>query len=276
MELAVSQIAWLPSEEGEIASLLRSKGVRQIELAPPRIFADPSEPQLDEALKCRSFWRSFGLTPVAFQALLFGRPDLKLFSDNSVREELFSYLAKTIVAAGHIGVRALVFGSPINRQVPANLSAEAAWDISCSFFERLADVANDSGTWFCIEPNPKQYGCNFVTTADEGLRLVKDVGKKGFGLHLDLAGMWLAGDTLETVIPSSIPILRHFHVSSPNLEEVKNNGLPYSDAIRELKKNDYTGSVSIEMKSKSTANWSAVESAVDFMGAIINSQDSPS
>jgi sugar phosphate isomerase/epimerase len=271
MKLAISQIAWKSEEEESVAQLLASMGIDKVELAPPRLFSDPENPKKEEMRRCLRFWSAFGISPTAFQALLFGRPDLLLFFDSDVREAMFKHLSRTIAVAGQMGIPILVFGSPKNRFVPDSLSGEEAWDIAVDFFGRLGKVAFESGTNLCIEPNPGRYGCNFITNAEEGIEFVRSVATPGFGLHLDLAGLWLADDDIVDSIRASKEYLKHFHLSAPDLECVeKNNGLPYLETIYGLLEVGFSGSVSIEMRSHESGNLDAVRHAVDFLSEILN------
>lgn len=265
MKLAISQIAWLPDEEVEVANFLKSKMVREVELAPPRIFDDPANPTQREIQNCLSFWASFEITPIAFQALLFGRPDLVLFGDSNKRKEMFEHLATTVVAAGKLGLRAMVFGSPKNRYVPEGFDDKEAWDIAIDFFGRLGQVAEEHGTSFCIEPNPVSYGCNFVTDSLQGLQLVREISSPGFGLHLDLAGMCLAGEDVISSIDNSKDLLRHFHLSAPDLAPVMQNEMPYAVALDHLQSLEYQGTVSIEMRSADRGNLDTVQHSINFI-----------
>ncbi len=269
MKLAISQIAWHAAEEESIAKALQARGVSEIELAPPRIFADPANPLSQEIKDCSAFWANYGMTPVAFQALLFGRPDLVMFGDPGKRQEMFEHLARTVEAAGELGIQALVFGSPKNRFVPEGLDEKEAWDIAVGFFRDLGQVAFDNGTSFCIEPNPVSYGCNFVTDSTAGLELVREVANPGFGLHLDLAGMWLAGDDAISSIDNAGILLKHFHLSAPDLAQVTPNDLPYAEAIGHLIDIRYPGTMSIEMRSGDLGNLESVAHSVDFIQGLI-------
>jgi D-psicose/D-tagatose/L-ribulose 3-epimerase len=271
LKLAISQIAWQPSEEEAIAEALQALSIKEIELAPPRIFADPANPKTQEIKDCTNFWGEFDITPVAFQALLFGRPDLTMFGDSGKRQEMFEHLARTIEAAGKLGMQALVFGSPKNRFVPESFDSNEAWGIAVEFFRGLGQVALDNGTSFCIEPNPVSYGCNFVTDSTSGLQLVREVANSGFGLHLDLAGMWLAEEDPISAIDKAGNLLKHFHLSAPDLAQVKENDLPYAEAVRHLSEIQYAGTISIEMRSGDSGNLPSVTRSVEFIQDLIAS-----
>lgn len=200
MRLAVSNIAWLPEEDDQVHRLLVDRGVDAIEIAPTRLWQDPASVPDERARAAASGFRDQGLEPYSFQSLLFARPDLALFGEEVLRDELVAYLGRVTHLASVMGVKRLVFGSPKSRTVPQGMSSEEAFDIAVGFFRSVGNAAADGGTMVCIEPNPPVYGCNFVTTADEGAVLVEAVGSDGFGLHLDAAGLVLAGQNPATAV----------------------------------------------------------------------------
>lgn len=269
MELAISSIAWSNEEEPAVAETLRELGVKNVELAPTKIWDDPTSVGIDEAQKIVDWWDGYGIRVVAFQSMLFARPDLKIFENASTREACSEYLEKFILLAGMMGVQKMVFGSPKNRQ-RGELPVEDANTIAKDFFSELGETAKDNNVVLCLEPNAAQYACDFITTAKEGDSLVREVDNAGFGLHLDTACMALAGDDLGISIGSSIDILKHFHVSSPMLDQVEDrDDVDHRAAAAALKINEYGGYVSIEMRpGEQGTNVNRVIKAVNFTNKI--------
>ena len=247
MTLVVSNIAWAPEEDPAVASALAPLGVTAVEIAPTKVFPDPPVAADAEVDRYLAFWGDHGIDVVAFQSMLFGRPELTLFDDDAVRARTAERLAGFLRLAGRMGAGPLVFGSPKNRRVPPGMSQQEAFDLAAGFFEGIARVAEDSGAVLCIEPNPPDYECDFVTVAAEGRRLVEAVDRPGFGLHLDAAGLTLAGDDLRTAIEQS-PRLDHFHASAPFLAELEDEVVDHASAAAALAGSGYTGHVSIEMR----------------------------
>lgn len=248
MRLAVSNIAWPADEEADVAAGLREAKIDAVELAPTKIFTDPLATSAGERADYLAFWADHGIDVVAFQSMLFGRLDLTLFDDPSVTASTVDYLSRFIELAGQLGAGVLVFGSPKNRRVPEGMTPDEATAIAVEVFGKLGDVASDNGTLFCIEPNPVAYDCNFVTDAASGLELVRAVDRPGFGLHLDAAGMTLAGDDIGASIRAAGPLLRHFHASAPYLGALETEAVDHAAAAAALRDIDYSGIVSIEMR----------------------------
>jgi D-psicose/D-tagatose/L-ribulose 3-epimerase len=265
MRLAISNIAWPAGADAEAAPLLHAHGVEGVELALTKVWPEPLDATLAEVRAYRDKWEQRGVRIAALQALLFGKPQLTLFGAESVRQQTLQYLAGMIERAGHLGAQALVFGSPKNRQRGDRSPAEAT-ALAVPFFRELGRIAQRNGVSFCIEPNPPAYGCDFVTTAAEGIELVDAVGEEGFALHLDTAAMTLAGDPLAASIATAGERCRHFHVSAPHLAEVGEGPVSHSECARALRGRDYRGWVSIEMsEAKETGAWRAtVERALAF------------
>ena len=265
MKLVVSNLAWTLNEEPEVAKLLQEMGVRYVEIAPTKVWDEPlkiTEKQINEYL---DFWKAYDIEPVAFQAMMFPRPDLKIFESASNRAETLEYLKGFIALAGKMKAGVLVFGSPKNRQRGGMPEAEAN-KIANEFFNELGDHAQKHGTILCIEPNAPQYACDFVTNAREGINIVKAVNNPGFGLHLDVGCMTMAGEDPAESVTQAGGMIRHFHISSPMLADVNEDaGVKHKETGEALRKIGYDKFVSIEMRpGDEGANAERVKTAVEL------------
>jgi D-psicose/D-tagatose/L-ribulose 3-epimerase len=246
MKLAVSNIAWTREEEPEAATLLHGLGLSEIEIAPTKAWDKPLEASDSEIADYRKWWRERGFSIVALQSLNYGQAHFQIFREAALRDEMLEYLKRITVIGSKLGARVMVFGSPKNRLV-GDLPSDEAMAIAREFFGALGQVAADHGATFCIEPNPRDYGCDFVTDTASGVELVKSVNHPGFGLHLDAAGLTLAGDDPAKVIPEALPYLRHFHLSESFLGEVGPGKVDH-EAIAKALANGYNKTLSIEMR----------------------------
>lgn len=271
MKLAVSNIAWTNEEEPEVAELLQKLGVKYIEIAPTKLWEDPTKAADEQIEEYLNFWRGYGIEVVAFQSMLFTRPDLKIFENETNRAATQRYLQDFIGLAGKMGAGVMVFGSPKNRQ-KGDRGEDEARAIAKTFFDNLGSVASAHNTCFCIEPNASQYACDFITTAEQGISFVREVANPGFGLHLDIACMTLAGDDVASSITNSAGYLKHFHVSSPMLEDVEDRAdINHRAAAEALSTIGYDGFVSIEMRPSSDSNLERVRAAVTFAQSVYSS-----
>lgn len=266
MKIAISNIAWRADEETAARTLLESRGVRAVEVAPSKIGPKPAELSLGELRAYRDFWGLHGIEIVAMQALLFGRPDFALFGTDAQREELRAYLAAVVRGGGELGARALVFGSPKNRLRGTLANADAA-RVSAPFWRELGQVAVASGTCLCIEPNPPEYGADWIHSAADARTLVEYVAHPGFGLHLDAAALMMAREGAADVRACGAAI-RHFHASEVQLAPVRaGTDVPHAEFAAVLRDIGYANFVSIEMRQAETSasNLPHVERALDFV-----------
>lgn len=248
--LAVSNIAWSANDEQRVCEFLRARGVEAVELAPTKRWEKPLQATTEELKEYRAEWEKRGFRIVALQALLYGRPDLQLFGDaNAMRE----YLVGIIRVGGALGAKALVFGSPKNR-LRGSMAFGEAITIAAEFFRSIAPIAEDAGTTICFEPNPAEYGCDFVTTIHEAISLARFVDHPAFRVQGDLGELTYEFHEhrgLSEVVKRAAPYLGHFHLSEPDLLEVGAGGADLVGGLEGLTSSSYSGWVSIEMKETS-------------------------
>ena len=248
MNFACSNIAWTPHDDPGALSLLKEQGIAGIEVAPTRVWPEwqGATPASAERYRCRLLDSGFEVP--ALQAVLFGRPDASLFDPAGV-PRFVSHLTRVAQLAGALGAAAVVLGAPRQRDRGA-LSQTEALNKASEVLYRLAEVYAAYGTCLCIEPNPRRYSCNFIVNAAEGAGLVRLVGHRGFGLHLDAAAMFLEGDELPEIWPRAGHLVRHFHISEPDLGDFRNPEVPHQRNLTFLASTGYMGWCSVEMRAQ--------------------------
>jgi sugar phosphate isomerase/epimerase len=253
MKLAISNLAWQPHEDVRVAELLQQLEVKGVEIAPTKIWQNPLGATEAEIDSYRCFWHSYNIEIVALQSLLFGRTDLTIFTSEIKREETKAYLLKIIELGYNLGAKVLVLGSPKNRQI-GNLEPHEVEVIAIPFFRELGDAAAKYEMKFCIEPNPTIYDCDFINNSRSGLELVNSTNSRGFGLHLDTAGMTLSRENIPVALSDCYPELCHFHISEPYLQTIGTGEVEHKLFARSLQELKYDHWVSIEMKSQDNDN----------------------
>lgn len=219
LRLAVSNIAWDPSEDDAIAAVLRRENVPAIELAPTKWRADAFTAPTADVQAFRRAWNDRGLEIVSLQSLLFGRPELQLFGDAAVRQAMIDFLCRTLDFASAVGAGAVVYGSPKNR-VRGEIALADAMRIAADVLRDVGAHAAERGVRFCVEANPPGYGCDFVRTTREAIELCKLVDHPAVVVNGDLGGMTMSGEDPRTSIELAGARLGHFHASEPNLVEL--------------------------------------------------------
>lgn len=247
MRIAVSNLAWDSDEEQQVAGLMQSLGIRGLEIAPTKVWESPLTISSRERRQYREQWNDRGIAIVSLQALLFGRDDLRLFDSTESRAAMLGYLSGIIGLASDLGATRLVFGSPRNR-ARGKMSRNEANAIAVPFLRAICDLSVEAGVVFCVEPNPAQYGCDWITTVEEGHQLLLDVAREGIGLNADSGGITLAGEDPSVVIPAAVRDIAHFHISEPELAPIGTGGVAHPAFARELRGAGYDGWASVEMR----------------------------
>ena len=266
MKLSISNIAWEPSEDKDVFELIKKYGFEGIELAPPKLFKDLSNVSDSEINDYLEYMKPYNFKFPAMQSLLFGKPELKIFDDS--RNDTLIYLKKIIDLAQKLDVKVLVFGSPKNRFI-GDMPRDEAKKIAIDFFRELGEYAYDKERFFCIEPNAKEYGCDFITNTDEAIELVKDVNSKGFRLHVDSAVIAMNNENIKESLEKALQYAEHFHISEPFLELISNDKTNHEEFFKILKELKYDKWVSIEMKNNVlSSNIEAVNRSLEFVSKI--------
>jgi D-psicose/D-tagatose/L-ribulose 3-epimerase len=262
-KLTVSNIAWDSTPITEILPILRNAGVSAIEVAPTVVWPNWQGATVEAAEQYADGLREEGFSIPSLQAILFAKPDLHLFGSPQQIGGLKSHIEYVADLAQAMGAKILVFGAPKNRLRGAT-PFDRARHIAVEFFSHVGDACAKRGVCLCIEPNPVQYGCDFITNSADGFELVELVNSKGFGLHLDVAGMHLADESAHDAIVSTADRLRHIHISEPNLQDFTQPVCDHASAAKALQEIDYTAWVSIEMR-KSEQPKESLKRACDFV-----------
>ena len=247
MKLAVSNIAWDAPEDAKVLAALKQRGVAGIEIAPTRAWPDWQGATAMAARALRFRLAAQGFAIPALQAILFGKPALVLFGNAEATTALVDHIRHVADLAAELGAHAMVLGAPKARRRGA-LDQDIAFKRAAEVFARIAAHCAERRVALCIEPNPPAYDCDFVVNSAEGLALVKQVNSPGFRLHLDSAGMKLAGEDSGVAISAASAVLCHFHISEPNLAPIVPASIDHGANADHLSKVSYRGWVSIEMR----------------------------
>ncbi|HEY9225782.1 MAG TPA: TIM barrel protein [Gemmatimonadaceae bacterium] len=257
LRLAISNIAWETSEDEQVADVLRRESVGGIEIAPTKWRERPLEASASAIAEYRKTWADRGLRIVSMQALLFGRPDLQLFGPS--RASMRDYLRGIIELGARLGAHALVFGSPKNR-ARGSLSLAEATAIAVDFFREIGEHAAVHDVAFCLEANPPEYGCDFITDTAEAVALCAAIDHPGIAVNGDLGGMTMSNERVRETIASAAAMLGHFHASEPQLAELGASA-NHAEAAAGLAAVGYGRWVSVEMRAAGS-NVERVERAI--------------
>ncbi len=245
MKLAISNIGFEIDKTDKIYELLNKYNYSAIEIA-PSIFA--GENPYENIVKARNLKdnlkQEYNLDIASMQSIWFGKQGNIFINEQAL--PLIDYTKKAIEFANNLNIKNIVFGCPKNRNIQKGQTADnALW-----FFSEIADFAVQNGTFIALEANPEIYGTNFCNTSESVFNYVKKV--PNLKVNYDFGAFIQNGESLD-VLKQNIKLVNHVHISEPFLAPIcmqnqrKNAHVELADILRS---ENYTGYVSIEMKSQ--------------------------
>lgn len=250
MKLCVSNIAWNKDENDAALEILKSRGITNIDIAPTLVF-DSLESLDIKTIRERYreyIQKSFEI--VGMQSLLYGIPNYSLFDGEFEQKQIINHLKKVFIIAKEMHVKELVFGSPKNRFI--KLPKQENTKTAINFFRKICDLAQAYEAEICLEANPKEYGCNFITNTREAIKFISEVKRDNLKLNFDTSTVILNQDDFQEILNLSRGCIGHIHISAPFLKDIKN--LNHEKIAKALKSIHYEGYVSLEMKSGTTGD----------------------
>lgn len=222
MKISISNIAWDVDKDEKIIDLLHEKEISCIDIAPTKYFEMPFIDTKKTVRSVRDWWNERGIEIYGMQALLFGQGELNIFSGPEIQRKMTDYLRKIFSIAEGLGVRRLVFGSPKNRDI-GNLDYHAALDVGVEYFKQLGDVAEAYGVVICLEPNPREYNCNFMTNMATTYEVIDMVNHPAIKGQLDLGSLIMNEESLSESLELYSDSIYHIHVSEPFLTKISDD-----------------------------------------------------
>lgn len=166
--------------------------------------------------------------------------------DAGVRARTSAYLRALVVAGGEMGGRVLVFGSPKQRSLLPDVSAEQAWGWATDVFRDAVREGEDRGVTLCMEPlAPSE--TDFINTAAEARRFAAQFGSPAMKIILDVKAMCSEGTPLDRIIRESAGVFAHFHANDPNLKGPGFGEVDFRPIASVLREVGYGGYVSVEV-----------------------------
>jgi sugar phosphate isomerase/epimerase len=245
-------------------------GYQGIEIAPFTLADSVDEISSQRRQQIRQKIEKYGLEVVGLHWLLVSPSGLYInHPDKNIRDKTKNYLLALIQFCRDLGGKIMVIGSPKQRKVLEGRSYEETWDTTREVFEECARVAQEKGVTLCIEPLPRRE-TNFITTAAEAIRLVKEIDHPNFRLILDVHAMSDEEKPLEEIISGAGAYLAHFHANDANKKAPGFGKVDFLPLFEILKKIDYRGYVSVEVFDFEPDPQTIARRSLEYMKKVIN------
>ena len=126
--------------------------------------------------------------------------------------------------------------------IPRNKSLD--WMYSA--FNEITDYAKEKNVVLILEPIPYIF-LNNINTTQDGIEVVKKIGKPNFRLMMDFFSMHMEDKSFEKSFLDAQPYLKHIHVCDSNRLAPGYGNIDFKEMLNLIKKIDYSGYISIEI-----------------------------
>jgi sugar phosphate isomerase/epimerase len=233
LKLAVSNLAWLPSEEEEALNTLKECGISLVEVAFSKLNSW-EKINKEDLLRFKEKMNKYGLTCQSSQSLFYGM-NINLLDSSGV----IAHFKKLISLCEIMDIEVLVFGSPKMRVGTIEDALKVMYELDYMLMNKNVKVA--------LEPNSKFYGGNYWFTLEE---ISNSLGDSFMNISsmIDSHNSKLESSDINLELEKHRNIVGHIHISEINLKPLVDLDRHKSFA-QTLKKASYDKIVTYEVLS---------------------------
>jgi len=247
MEFAICNEMFEGWEFERICRVAAEAGYNGVEIAPFTLASSAADVTAKTRKEIREAAHKHGLRIVGLHWLLARTEGFHInHPDEAVRERTVAYMLELTRLCAEIGGRIMVFGSPKQRDVIKGLTQRQAWGYAAESFYRIVPELEKCGVTMCLEPLAPEE-TNFINTAAEAAKMIREIGSSHFQLLLDVKAMSSEAIPIPDIIRAHGSMLRHFHANDANKRGPGFGDTDFRPIAAALKEANYTGWVSVEV-----------------------------
>jgi sugar phosphate isomerase/epimerase len=247
VKFSICNETWRDLDFAQCCERVAELGYQGIEVAPFMLEADPWHLFEYKALEYGKQAQAAGVEVVGLHWLLSQPEGLHITTpDDDVRQRTVMFAKHLTRVCAAMGGKVMVWGSPGQRRVDDGQDASGAALRAVEAMREISDEAAKNAVTIAFEPLARRE-TNFITTAAQGIELVKAVDHPAFQLHLDVKAMSDEGSDVAEIIRASGDFVAHFHANDPNLQGPGMGEVKYEPIVAALRDINYQGYVSVEV-----------------------------
>ena len=222
-------------------------GYDAVEIAPFTIAQYVTEIPHERRVEIRELARQHRIAISGIHWVLVQTEGLHLTSpDEAVRKRTAEYFCELVDFCADLGGKFIVVGSPKQRNLEPGLNYDTAWAWATAVFRPAVKRASERGVTICFEPlAPSE--TNFINTAEEGVRFVRQLNSDFFKIILDVKAMSSEQKPIPQIIRESKGHFAYFHANDKNLKGPGFGDVDFQPIAAALKEVGYDGFVSVEV-----------------------------
>ena len=204
------------SKIDKLLDLMQKNGIRYVELPITKILPDY---QIDKE-KIKNFLKKISRYKIKISSVqaIFYKKKLNVFKIDD-HEKIIKHLNKILLIAKLLKAKNVIFGSPKNR-IKGHLSNQDAFKIFKDLLNRIQSKLIKNKINFCIEPNSKYYGCDFILNSSDALKFINYAKIKNLAVNFDTGNALLENDKIKILTKHQI-YFKNFQISEKNLLSLK-------------------------------------------------------
>jgi sugar phosphate isomerase/epimerase len=247
MKFAICNETYKDWKLDDIMAHVSQCGYDAIEIAPFTLAERVTDISADERKEIREAAARHQLEISAIHWVFISPTGLYLnHTDESIRRMTADYLVDLVDFGADIGAKFMIVGSPKARNVLEGVSYEQAWAWAQESFRLGVERAAERDFTICFEPlAPSE--TNFINTAEEGIRFIKEFDHPNFKIMLDVKAMCSMPKSIPEIIVESAGEFRYFHANDANLKGPGFGEVDFIPIAKALKETGYDGYISVEV-----------------------------
>lgn len=222
-------------------------GYEGLEIAPFTLAPRITDVSLAQRREVKDIAERHGLKIIGLHWLLAKTEGFQLTApDAFTRQRTAEYLGELAKCCRNLGGDIMVFGSPLQRKIPAGHTVEQATDFAVDTFKRTRSMFADTGVFLCLEPlAPAE--ADFIQTAASAVEILDRIDHPNFVLHLDVKAMSSEQIPIPELIRKHAKRLKHFHANDANRRGPGFGEVDFGPIFAALNEIRYPGYVSVEV-----------------------------
>ncbi len=247
MKFAICNETYQGWSFGDTCKHIAQAGYEGVEIAPFTLKEDPRQLNENDANSIKAIADNEGLDIVGLHWLLVKPGWLNLTTpDKLLQGDTIEFAVHLAEFCSAIGGKVMVWGSPKQRDIQPNWEYEDAFRRAADLLGRIALRIESLDVSIAMEPLARSE-TNFLTTAEETVRLIEEINHPSIQLHLDVKAMSDEDKPIPDIISDSRKHLAHFHANDPNLRGPGFGDVAFEPIAAALHGIDYNGYVSVEV-----------------------------